>query len=452
MNISLNRLAHRVSCVMVIGLYPFHAMAQEAPPQEASPGPQRSVSFAASSLSLQDGYELRKGFGPQAIFPATDHNLYYHAHWPEFIPSHVISRAGGISTLSAVPDSAVAQTPTDTDLGGMSLAKLVSHDDSRIQGIIVTHNGNILYEAYPGMRETDNHIWMSTSKTIVGLLVSLLEEEGKINVTDPIDAYLEEFKGTSWEGIRIIDILDMTTGLDASEVSPSLFDPAHPVNHWQRLVLHGGEDLKPMTSRDAIARVPDIADLPPGHLYHYSSLATQVLGFLVERVEDIRLSDVITDRIWSRMGAEGDATLGLNDAGNAGIFAFMSSRLRDMARYGMLYTPSWIKIAEEQVIPDAVVHRIQAECRPEIYARTRQMGLDAGEWWPSADPDVLCNSRQWDAIYRDGDMYKTGSHGQSLYVSPERDMVVAIFSTSSYDWQDVARAVARHVVPDLSLD
>lgn len=202
-----------------------------------------------------------------------------------------------------------------------------------------------------------------------------------------------------------------------------------------------------MTSREAIRAVPDIADLEPGYYYHYSSLATQILGFLVEQVEDQRLSDIVTDRIWSKMGAEGDATLGLNDAGNAGIFAFMSSRLRDKARYGMLYTPSWNKIAQEQLISDAVVKKIQTECRPEIYARTRQEGLDAGNWLPSADSDVLCNSRQWDAVYTDGDMYKTGSHGQGIYVSPARDLVVAFYSTSPHDWQDVARSVAKAVVP-----
>ena len=446
MSYLLNTVTTTALSTAIVGFITLTAVAQEGPLQDPLP-PQKHVSFATKPLSLKTAYELRKGFHPHAIFPATDYNLYYHGHWSEFIPSHTVSRSGAISGLSYNLNKQVGQATATTELGELSLQEVIKHPDSRIQGFVVVHNGEIIFETYPGMRETDNHIWMSTTKTIVGLLVSQLEEEGLIDVQKPVSAYLDEFKGSNWEHIRIIDILDMTTGLDASETSPSLMNPAHPVHYWQKLVLHGGQELKPMTSRDAILAVPDFEELKAGHLYQYSSLASQVLGFLVEQVLDRRLSDVVTERIWSKMGAEGDATLGLNDAGNAGIFALLSSRLRDKARYGMLYTPSWSSVAQEQVVSQSVIEKIQTGCRPQIYARTKKMAMQAGHWYASADTDVVCNSRQWDAVYKDGDFYKTGSHGQGLYVSPSRNLVVAFFSTSDHDWQDYARAIAKTVVP-----
>jgi hypothetical protein len=43
---------------------------------------------------------------------------------------------------------------------------------------------------------------------------------------------------------------------------------------------------------------------------------------------------------------------------------------------------------------------------------------------------VISNSRQWDNIFPDGDMFKLGFNGQGMYVSPSRDLVIAYFSTN----------------------
>ncbi|KAA1193962.1 hypothetical protein F0M18_00510 [Pseudohalioglobus sediminis] len=39
------------------------------------------------------------------------------------------------------------------------------------------------------------------------------------------------------------------------------------------------------------------------------------------------------------------------------------------------------------------------------------------------------NSRQWDAVYADGGMFKGGMFGQGLYVLPEEGIVIAYYST-----------------------
>jgi CubicO group peptidase (beta-lactamase class C family) len=40
------------------------------------------------------------------------------------------------------------------------------------------------------------------------------------------------------------------------------------------------------------------------------------------------------------------------------------------------------------------------------------------------------SSRQWDVVFADGDFFKSGLMGQGLYVSPDRDLVIAFFSTA----------------------
>ena len=210
---------------------------------------------------------------------------------------------------------------------------------------------------------------------------------------------------------------------------------------WASIML-GDRSYGALTANEAMASVNLLRK--PGEIFEYSSMNTHVLGLLVERLSGRRLADYFSERVWSKTGAEGDAVLAVGPMGEPGIFAFVSSRLRDKARYGLLYTPSWTRVADARIIPQALVENIRKDCRPELYRRAYEAAKQSGDdFYFSDDPEVRCNSRQWDAVYTDGDMYKSGLHGQGIYVSPTRDVVIAYYSTSPYYWQDVARAVAK---------
>jgi CubicO group peptidase (beta-lactamase class C family) len=292
------------------------------------------------------------------------------------------------------------------------------------------------------MREDDHHLWFSTSKTLAGLLVGLLEADGKIDVERSVDHYLPELAATHWKGVRIIDILDMASGLDLVENEQSRTSPMSSVGSFFRIELGDTGNLGQLTSDQILFAVGSKS--AAGEIFEYSSLNTKMLGLLAERVSGKRLADLIAERIWSKLGAEGDAQIGVNLEGGAAIYGMMSSRLRDKARYGMLYTPSWRTVAAEQVIPQALIDRIQHGCRPGLY---RQAALARASYDP--EEENRCNSRQWDAVFEDGDMYKGGARGQGLYVSPARNLVVAWFSTTSESgWMSYARAIAKSLVPD----
>ena len=399
--------------------------------------PPLPVNIAREGFPLALSYRLRQGFGPDSVMDTHDRNLYYHLHWEEFIPHNIVWRDGAVKALPYQLNPRVGQVKTLSPLGELELDALIADPRSRIQGFVVLHKGMIVYEAYPGMRDTDNHIWMSGSKTVASLLVGLLEADGRVDVNRPVDAYLPELAGSNWEGIRVIDILDMASGLDIVENAENLQDETHWFYKWADLML-SGRSYGTLTANEAMSSVN--ASREPGETFEYSSLNTHVLGLLVERLTGRRLADYFAERVWSRLGAEGDAVLGLGSSGEPGIFAFVSSRLRDKARYGLLYTPSWKRVTDERIIPQALVEKTQTGCRPELYQAAREEGEN---FYFSDDLEARCNSRQWDAVYTDGDMYKSGLHGQGIYVSPTRDVVIAYYSTSPYDWQDAARAVAK---------
>jgi CubicO group peptidase (beta-lactamase class C family) len=104
-----------------------------------------------------------------------------------------------------------------------------------------------------------------------------------------------------------------------------------------------------------------------------------------------------------------------------------SSRLRDMARFGMAFTPSGRKGVEAPAVSAQVVDGIQRDGRPALFAK----GIKSAVLTAAFGEVPLSCSWQWDAVFADGDFYKGGFHGQGLYVSPARDTVIALFSTTA---------------------
>jgi CubicO group peptidase (beta-lactamase class C family) len=414
----------------------------EALPPAKSPAYDLPVSVARDGIPANLAYLMRQGFTSTNAYYTGDQNLYYFLHWEEFVPHNLIRRAGPLQPLEPSPDDAIGEVQAESSLGEMSLDDLIADPRARIQGFVVVHGGRILYERYPGMREDDHHLWFSTSKTVAGLLIGLLESEGRIDVLNPVEYYLPELASTHWAGIPIIDILDMASGLDLEENEESRTNPSSTVNHFFRIELGDTSGLGQRTSDQILFSAGD--KRPSGEAFEYSSLNTKMLGLIVERVTGQRLADFFSERVWSKIGAEGDAQVGVNLEGGAAVYGMISSRLRDMARYGMIYTPRWKDASGERVVPQSLMDRIRNGCRPEIY---RQGAMTRGRYDP--DGGIRCNSRQWDAIFVDGDMYKGGARGQGLYVSPDRDLVVVWFSTTSEDgWMNYARAIATSLVPN----
>ena len=93
----------------------------------------------------------------------------------------------------------------------MTLANYIQQ--APVDGLIVIHHGNIVFEAYPRMRAKQKHLYMSVSKPFASTIVAILEDRGLIDVNLTIEKHIPELKNTAWEGIQIINILDMATGI-----------------------------------------------------------------------------------------------------------------------------------------------------------------------------------------------------------------------------------------------
>lgn len=402
--------------------------------------PGGALAQARSGFTPEQARELRNGYSVRALISAGDVALFHFLDlglWMETTPA---SRSGPVIPLAVELDPAIGQTRVESAGGGLPLLDYLRSDKSRAQGFIVLQGGRIIFEEYPGMRPTDNHVWMSISKTTASLVVRKLAEEGRVDVQKPIDSYVPDLRSTEWRGTRVIDVLDMTSGMDIVETQAAREDSRSIISRYN-LATTGdpNADGKVESQWEVIRSARRLG--PPGRSFDYSSLNTTVLAALAEVVEGRRWADIFQARVWGRMGVEGDMQVGIAPDGTAQPHGLLASRLRDLARYGLLYTPSWSKAARERIVGEEYTREIQTGGRKHIFLNGELGNRLMTASFPAHPPSA--NHWQWDAVWDDGDFYKGGVFGQGLYVSPGRDLVIAWYSTvMSSDLTQYARQIA----------
>jgi CubicO group peptidase (beta-lactamase class C family) len=367
-----------------------------------------------------------------------DFSRFAYLNTSQFFPLAVIHRAGQVAELESALNPEIGKTIAKTAAGEMTLDQWTS---DHLDGILVIHKGIIVYEKYPRMRPHDKHIWWSVSKSLAGTIVGLLEEQGLVDVTKPVETYIEEFKGTDWAGTPVIDILDMASGSEGLEADdPEAYtNPESPYGLFESSL--GMQPTTPKTMFSTYEYIPTLKrQKASGKKYEYHSINTFVCAWIAERVTGKPYAQLVSEMIWQKMGAESDGQIIVSPAGAAASHGAISSTLRDLGRYGMLFTPSWNRVAKEKVIPDALITRIQTTGRPEIF----QAGITAPKIESYMGEKVAFETRQWDFVLHDGDFGKYGYHGQTLYVSPSKDLVVVNFATGQgYDTSSFSRAIAK---------
>ena len=110
-----------------------------------------------------------------------------------------------------------------------SLYQLLEEKDTK--GFIILKDGRIVLERYFGTFTQDSiWYWASAGKSLAAFLVGMAQEQGLLDIQDPVNQYL----GNGWtsctpeqeDAIRIRHQITMTTGLDERNVDLDCMDPS----------------------------------------------------------------------------------------------------------------------------------------------------------------------------------------------------------------------------------
>ena len=400
-------------------------------PEELKP-----MSTWRDGYSAEETRKYRREYDDNTLTGGEDDGAYAITHLSEVLPAAIVHRNGPVAVLESAPMPEIEDVVATTDLGTMTLREMMNDRRSRMRAIAVVHKGKLVYENYIGIRAWDNHIWASAAKSLVGLVSYILEKDGNLDLDRTVGHYMPQFRGTAWENVSVADVLHQRSGLDILEAE--LGDPEHPITLFYAIFAGASWIPENASFYDAMKTVKKLGEA--GRRFEYSSMNTMMMVMIAEEITGKPFHDLLTELVWSRAGMEGDAVLGLSPSGEPSAFGIFASRLRDLARYGMLYTPSWNVVAEEPVIGDDYLPKVYAAAKVGVFAG------NLGDRMIAHFGDVgMGASYQWDAVFDDGDIYKSGRGGQAIYISPQTDTVVAYFS-ASYKSSLWVHAYARAIV------
>lgn len=339
-------------------------------------------------------------------------------HIRELMPTTEVSRGiGAPSKLSYELDKnidAITFTPTGSN---RPITWQQSLDANYTDGIMILHHGKVVYERQNGcLNEIRQHAAMSMTKSMTGLLAEILVTENKLDDTALVATIIPELANSGFGDATVRQVMDMTTGLDYSE---NYADPNADI--WKY-----SEAASPLPKPEGYTGPNGYFEYlqtvkkkgQHGEAFNYQTINSDTLGWIIARTTGKAVNDLLSERIWQKIGAEQSAYMTVDSKGTPFAGGGISAGLHDMARIGSLMLNKGI-INGERLFPAAVVDNIEAGGDKAAFAKANYKQLNNGSyksmWWLFDNLTPIYAAR--------------GVHGQTIYVDPAADMVIVRFAS-----------------------
>lgn len=349
------------------------------------------------------------------VFPRT---RWSFSHVRETVPTANVWRGSGApSPLPAAPRSdleAVAFKPLGSE-ETVSFGQMIPR--TYTDGILVLHRGRVVYEKYFGALTPERpHIAMSVTKSFVGTLAAILADEGRLDPSAPVTRYLPELKDTAYGDATVRQVMDMTIGVHYSE---NYADPKAEIWDYARaggMLAQGPNYAGPKSFYEFLATLKK--EGAHDAAFAYKTVNAEVLAWILRRASGQSLADLLSEKIWRRIGAEQDAYFMVDRIGTESGGGGLNTVLRDLARFGETMRNGGRAPNGQQAIPKAVVDDIARGADPARFAKAGYALLPGWSyrnmWWVTHNPHGAYMAR--------------GIHGQSIYVDPKAEMVIVRYA------------------------
>ncbi len=340
-------------------------------------------------------------------------NRWAFNHVRELVPSACIETRPQTSPLDFFPtdlsDFHLVHNGKHLDLDAWLLT---THTDS----IVILKNGKIAFEYYAdGQSPTLPHIWMSVSKSILGLVAGIVAGRGLLDPESRITDLIPELKDSAYAGATIRDALDMRVGIR--------FDEDYHANSGAIIEYRKSHLWDPLPVGEAPSDMRSFfstltkRDGDHNDRFHYVSPNTDVLGWVLERATGIRFADLVSQLLWQPLHAEHDAYLTVDRFGAPRCAGGLCAGPRDMARVGRLFVTQG-HYGDVPVVPEFWIG--------DIVQFDGTSAWKAGDFNDLFDHAPMHYRSQW-YVRRDSRplVFGLGVFGQNVFIDPAEDWVVA---------------------------
>ena len=340
-------------------------------------------------------------------------------HVEDFVPTAVISRGTGPTAALPGASAPIAEIPvTGTDGAATTVGAVMA--TTATDGWAVAHRGSMVAEEYvDDLGPRTRHLLFSVSKSLVAAVVGALHGAGAIDLGAPVTTFVPALANCGYAGATVRQLLDMRSGIAFSD---NYLHPTAEIHVLDQAIGWAPRSSPnvPSTLRDFLLTLRQKS--PHGGPFEYRSCETDVLGWICEVAGGQQMPELMSELLWSRIGAQCDATIGVDAVGSGFFDGGISACLTDMIRFGSLFVRDGVSLTGRQVVPAAwVVDTLDGgpDSRQAFAASPDDNEMPGGMyrnqvWFPCPGNNVvLCQ----------------GMCGQLIYINRAAQVVAAKLST-----------------------
>ncbi|MCH1596990.1 MAG: beta-lactamase family protein [Pseudomonadales bacterium] len=296
-------------------------------------------------------------------------------------------------------------------------------DSSFTDAFLVLKEGVIVTEDYRNnMQASSRHLLNSVSKSFVGMLAGIAVEDGLLDTSKYVSAYLPELTDSAFRATTVQRALDMTAAVAFSEDYDQATD-----DFWHEAAVVGWRpDLQSDSSPRSLidyCKERSQTEQGEGERFHYRTVLTNLCTAVIERATGTPFCEFFSRRLWQPLGPEQDASVVVDPTGLPYMGAGMSACTRDLARFGeMLRNDGFYN--DQQILPASWVRdtRLGNDELRELFAASDYHGLlpnghYTNQVWADRESDeIMC----------------IGIHGQTIYIHRSKQLVCVKLSSHPY--------------------
>jgi 6-aminohexanoate-oligomer exohydrolase len=367
---------------------------------------------------------------PGSVTPANwqdaPHSRWAFGHLEAIVPSAVVSRGTGAQLPLPAARRALDDLPVDGAARGRTLGVLL--EATSTDAFVVLHDGRLVYERYDACGGAhQRHLLMSISKSLCGVAACVLAEERRLDLAAAVEELVPELRHSGFARATVEQVLDMTASVAFDE------DYDRPGSDAQRQDRVAG--WRPRRDGDPDDGYAFLATIRPegrhGTALRYCSATTDVLAWVLERASGRRYPQLLSELVWSRIGAEHDGSITVDRAGFGFANAGVSTTALDLARFGHLVLCGGAEGA----------HRLCSRATVAAILAGGDRRLLEGMGFTSEFPNGSYRLHWFVTGNEHGVIEGRGIHGQYLWIDPAARIVIVKLSS-----------VPQALVPGLAAD
>ena len=348
-----------------------------------------------------------------------------YSHWSyqhveDMVPTALIPRRSRPAADLPAAHAPVAEIPVTTTGGAATTVGAVMAGTDT-DGWAVACRGALVAEHYrDGMGPMTRHLMFSVSKSLIGIVAGALHGAGDLDPDAEVTAFVPALAHSGYDGATVRQLLDMRSGIAFSDDYSDPHADIHILDQAMGWAPRSGPDL-PSTLYDFLLTLRQRA--PHGGPFEYRSCETDVLGWVCEVVGGQRMPGLMSEVLWSRIGAQTDATIGVDRVGTGMFNGGISACLTDMIRFGSLFLRDGVSLTDQQVVPEAWI------------ADTLDGGPDSRQAFAATDtglPGGMYRNQMWFPYPGNNVLLCLGMCGQMIYINRAAQTVAAKLSTQPH--------------------